>query len=140
MGILDKIVGGTVVDGIKAVGDGLDKLFTSDDERLTHAEILERLRQQPAAMQVELNKIEAQHRTVFVAGWRPFIGWVCGFSLGAYYIPQYVMAAYLWVRHCIEADAIVAYPVTAAGLFELVCALLGMGTLRSLDKLAGRAK
>ena len=28
-------------------------------------------------LQGEINKIEAQHRTIFVAGWRPFIGWVC---------------------------------------------------------------
>ena len=27
--------------------------------------------------QIELNKIEAQHRSIFVAGWRPAIGWVC---------------------------------------------------------------
>ena len=32
-------------------------------------------------LQAEINKIEAQHRTIFVAGWRPFIGWVCGFAL-----------------------------------------------------------
>jgi len=31
--------------------------------------------------QLEVNKIEAGHKSVFVAGWRPFIGWVCGFGL-----------------------------------------------------------
>jgi len=33
------------------------------------------------SIQTRINEIEAQHRTVFVAGWRPFIGWVCGFAL-----------------------------------------------------------
>lgn len=32
-------------------------------------------------IQNEVNKIEAQHRSIFVAGWRPFIGWVCGLAL-----------------------------------------------------------
>ena len=31
--------------------------------------------------QAEINKIEAQHRSVFVSGWRPFTGWVCAFAL-----------------------------------------------------------
>ena len=31
--------------------------------------------------QIEINKVEASHKSIFVAGWRPFVGWVCGFSL-----------------------------------------------------------
>jgi len=37
--------------------------------------------QQLIELQSEINKVEAQHRTIFVAGWRPFIGWVCGVAL-----------------------------------------------------------
>ncbi len=37
-------------------------------------------------LQAEINKIEAQHRTIFVAGWRPFIGWVCGVALAYNFI------------------------------------------------------
>ena len=33
-------------------------------------------------LQTKINEIEASHRTVFVAGWRPFIGWVCGVAFG----------------------------------------------------------
>ncbi|NQV36263.1 MAG: hypothetical protein HQ515_26460, partial [Phycisphaeraceae bacterium] len=36
------------------------------------------LKMAPSLAQIELNKIEAGHRSIFVAGWRPFIGWVCG--------------------------------------------------------------
>ena len=32
-------------------------------------------------IQTKINEIEAQHRTIFVAGWRPFIGWICGIAL-----------------------------------------------------------
>ncbi len=31
--------------------------------------------------QLEINKVEASHKSIFVAGWRPFVGWVCGFGL-----------------------------------------------------------
>ena len=34
-----------------------------------------------AEVQTKINEAEATHRTVFVAGWRPFIGWVCGLGL-----------------------------------------------------------
>ena len=35
-----------------------------------------------AEVQTKINEAEASHRSVFVAGWRPFIGWVCGIGLG----------------------------------------------------------
>jgi len=66
---------------IEAVGNVLDALFTSDNERLDKKAVLARIAQQPALVQGEINKIEAAHKSVFVAGWRPFIGWVCGLAL-----------------------------------------------------------
>ena len=66
---------------IEAVGNVLDALFTSDKERLDKKAVLARIAQQPGLVQLEINKIEAAHKTVFVAGWRPFIG--LGVRLGA---------------------------------------------------------
>jgi len=66
---------------IEAVGRVLDGLFTSDKERLSKTAALARVAQQHAPVQTEINKIEAAHRSVFVSGWRPFIGWVCWFAL-----------------------------------------------------------
>ena len=31
--------------------------------------------------QIEINKVEAGHKSIFVAGWRPFVGWTCGIAL-----------------------------------------------------------
>jgi len=45
-------------------------------------------------VQNEVNKIEAQHRSIFVAGWRPFIGWVCGVALLYNFILRDIIA---WV-------------------------------------------
>jgi hypothetical protein len=95
--------------------------------------------------QVEINKIEAASANVFVAGWRPFIGWVCGISLGAYYIPQALIASFVWITQCfmilynttnVAAAVMPPYPNTfhAEEILGLVAALLGMGGLRSWEK------
>ena len=81
MGFFSKLAGSSIAEPIDAVGNVLDKLFTSDEEKLDKQILIERLRQQPVLAQVELNKVEAAHRTVFVAGWRPAIGWVCALGL-----------------------------------------------------------
>ena len=40
-------------------------------------------------LQAQINEQEAKHRTIFVAGWRPFIGWVCGFALAYNFVLRY---------------------------------------------------
>jgi hypothetical protein len=144
-GIMDflgmgKQAGDAIAEPVKAVGNVLDNLFTSDDERLSRQEALAKLAQIPHIAQQEVNKLEAQHRSIFVAGWRPSIGWVCSISLGAYYIPQYVLASVLWAKASWMADTIQAYPVNADGLTQLVFALLGMGGIRMMEKMAGKTK
>lgn len=143
MGILNKIfnVGEAAVAPITAVGNVLDKLFTSKEETLTKEEALTRLAQQPNLAQVELNKIEASHRSVFVAGWRPALGWVGALSLFFFYVPQYVIATGIWVKLLDENSwQMVPYPTTADGIMELVIAMLGMGALRTVDKLSKTSK
>ena len=145
MGLMDflgmgKAAGQAIAEPVTAVGNVLDSLFTSDEERMTRAEALAKLAQIPHIAQQEINKLEARHRSIFVAGWRPAIGWVCAISLGAFYIPQYALASVLWVKMSWAASKLVAYPVTADGLLELVMALLGMGGIRMMEKMAGKAK
>jgi hypothetical protein len=142
MGLLSKIFGvGDAVPAISAVGNIVDNLFTSKDEKLTHEEVKLRLLQQPNLAQVELNKIEAAHRSVFVAGWRPAIGWVAATGLFFFYVPQYMMASVVWIKLIVANDwQLVPYPVGADGLLELVMALLGMGALRTMEKMKGKAK
>ena len=87
--ILRTLLGGdTIASPITAIGNVFDKLFTSDEERLKAQAVLDKLAQYPAELQVELNKVEAQHRSIFVAGWRPAIGWICCLGLGYAWILQ----------------------------------------------------
>lgn len=132
MGILSKLFSvGDASSTVEAVGKGLDSLFTSDEERLDKQAILTRLAQKPAAMQVELNKVEAGHRSLFVAGWRPFLGWVCGIGLAFTFV---VNPTLQWLT----GDTGPAVPSDV--MMELVIAMLGLGGLRTIEKMKGRAK
>lgn len=89
-----------------------------------------------ALAQVEVNKIEAGHSSVFVAGWRPFIGWVCGAALAWAFIVGPVLAwslAVLGIRESLP-------PIMTDNLFELVLAMLGLGGLRTFEKMRGVAR
>ncbi len=71
MGWFDKLVGSggdAIAKPIDAVGNALDKILTSKEEKNAGAAVMEKLKQHPAELQVEINKLEAQHRSVFVAG------------------------------------------------------------------------
>jgi len=137
MGIFSNLLGGSVAQPIEAVGNVMDKLFTSDDERLTHQEVLTRLAQRPNLAQVELNKIEAAHRSIFVAGWRPAIGWVCALAL----LYQFVICPLLGYILLVFLPTIPAPPtLDFAPLMTVVMSLLGLGGLRTVEKLQGRAK
>ncbi len=64
----------------------LDKFIPDADERnrLAHeiATMSERHAHELAKGQIEINKVSAAHKSMFVAGWRPFVGWTCGVAFG----------------------------------------------------------
>lgn len=94
--------------------------------------------------QIEVNKIEAQHKSLFVAGWRPAIGWTCAISLGLAYIPKTLMITVIWSMQAImilkdaEDIANVQIPVFPdlglSDIIGLLISLLGVGIMRSVDK------
>lgn len=130
-------VAGSAAGGVvDAFGSALDKLFTSDDERLSRAEALERLAQQPHLAQVELNKIEAGSRSLFVAGWRPFIGWVGGAALAWVFILYDFL---LWLC-ALKGWPVPPKLVGTENLLELVLAMLGLGGMRTFEKTKGVTK
>jgi hypothetical protein len=89
-----------------------------------------------ALAQVEVNKIEAAHSSVFVAGWRPSIGWVCAAGLAwAFVVAPVASWALLVLGVKAELPAI-----QFDHLFELVLAMLGIGGLRTFEKLRGVAR
>jgi len=138
MGWLSKLFGvGGGTDAITAVGNAFDEIFTSDDERAQAKMVMEKLKQQPAALQVELNKVEAKHRSTFVAGWRPFIGWVCGFGFGYHYVLQPFL---IFIIAATGAELPKLPEFDMASLMTVLMGMLGLGGLRTFEKLKGKAK
>ena len=136
MGFLAGLIGGGAKDAVTAIGDVFDKLFTSDEERQQAAFVLEKLRQQPHMVQAEINKVEAQHRSLFVAGWRPFIGWVCGLGFLWSFLGHPIFE---WIVALRGAD-VPAPAIMTDNMMELVLALLGLGGLRTAEKMTGRTR
>jgi len=145
MGILGKIIGqagGTIIKdtlgGIGTLAKDLRSAITGDLSPEKKAELeaktleLEALASQA---QTAINLEEAKSTSLWVAGWRPFIGWICGTSIGCYFIPQYLGATVIWAFACWQAKGMVPYPIEEPrGLIELVLALLGLGALRTYEK------
>lgn len=122
---------------ISAIGNVLDKLFTSKDEKLSREEAMMRLLQQPSIAQTEINKIEAQHRSRFVAGWRPFIGWVCGVALAYNFIARDILA---WLLKIYYPTMEPPPELAMEHLLTVLLGMLGLGTMRTYEKLKGKAK
>jgi len=132
-----KLFGTKTLEPVTALGNVLNALFTSDAERLDKKAILARIAQQPHWVQAEIGKIEAGHRSVFVAGWRPFIGWVCGLAL-AY---NFVVREFLIWALTFQGAAVTPPPALQLEvLTTILYALLGLGGLRTFEKLRGRSK
>jgi len=85
--------------------------------------------------QMEINKVEAASSSVFVSGWRPFAGWVCGFGL-AYVSILEPIARLIATLVGYHGD----FPSIDTTLtMQVLLGMLGMGGLRSLDKIKGVA-
>ena len=149
MGLLDKLIGGFSFADVKGVLEGVGTLakdirsaVTGDLDPDKKAELLAKAQELEALArqgQQKINEVEAKHRSTFVAGWRPFIGWICGIGLGSYFIPQYIMATILWVRVCWATQQLMPYPIPEPkGLVSLLTGMLGLGVLRTIEKGMGK--
>ena len=135
--IAGKILGNGVKEVAGAVVDTIDKFVETDEERQAWKLLKAKMEQEQELWQSEITKIEAAHKSVFVSGWRPAIGWVCAVSLAVFFIPQYSVGTFLWAKACLTAGSIVAYPVEAEGLYQLVFGMLGIAALRTYEKKQG---
>ena len=129
---------GALIDKIGgAIGKGLDKWIPDAKDRLEAEQFIAKNVQAVVMSQIEVNKTEAAHNSLWVAGWRPFIGWVCGSTL-----------AYVWIVR----DMLV-YAINLAGstipppplimqdaVMELTIGMLGLGAMRTYEKVNGATK
>ena len=122
MGILGSLIGPAT--------QLLDKVIEDKDQKaaLAHeiATMAERHAQELAKGQLEVNKVEAAHHSIFVSGWRPCIGWVC--ALGLLYNTILSNILGIWVE-VPEIDTTLLVPV--------MMGMLGLGAMRSYEKVQG---
>ena len=90
--------------------------------------------------QLKVNANEATHKSIFVAGWRPFIGWVGGSAM-AYQFVLYPLLVWVWavlqVNDIVPNDLSPPPIMETGALFSIVTAMLGIGGMRSWDKAKG---
>jgi hypothetical protein len=85
--------------------------------------------------QLEINKVEAANANIFVSGWRPAIGWVCALALlYQYLVRPLAVAVFAAVGHPLPT-----MPGLDENLWQLMMAMLGMGGLRTFEKVQGVA-
>jgi len=118
------------LDAILGIGGKLiDKLIP--DPAAKDAAKLELLKLQQsgelAAMtaQTEINKVEAASSSIFVSGWRPAIGWVCALAMCYQYLVRPFLAAFYHV---------LVFPGLDENLWQLMMGMLGLGGLRTFEK------
>jgi hypothetical protein len=86
--------------------------------------------------QTEVNRSEALHANLFVAGWRPFIGWTCGAAFAYHYVLQPLLVFLAALN-----GMTLALPAFAMdSLFTILVGLLGLGGLRTYEKFKGVAR
>lgn len=135
-GFLGKIIGGGVTDA-GAVAAEIIKCFKEDptvkaqlSQQMELAELQGKI--QLMVEQIRVNAVEAANKSVFVAGWRPWVGWICGTALG---IPVLT-----YMVQCLIMLAHGRYDLPPANTSELVTILLGilgLGGLRTYEKVQG---
>jgi len=126
MGFLSNILGGGIINGAKGIAEIVDKFVETEEEKKAAQIVFQKLQQHPDELQAEINKIEAGHRSLFVAGWRPAIGWICATALGWGWIVAPVLQ-FMWPEKKMPA-------IELGQAISLVMALLGMGALRTYEK------
>ena len=111
---------GTIID---KVVDNIDR-FTFDKQE--KAELIQEINK----AQIEVNKVESGHTSIFVAGWRPFVGWTCGIALCYHFVLQPFLV-FLLYSFGYQVD-LPAFDMTT--LTTILMGLLGLGGLRSYEK------
>ena len=115
----------------------LDKFIEDKDvkNKLAHdlSTMAERHAQELAKGQLEVNKTEAAHKSLFVAGWRHAIGWICGLGMASNFllipIANFVLA--------LTGSAIVIPLLDTGEMMPVLMGMLGLGAMRTYEKKQG---
>ena len=122
-----------------AIGAGLqiiNKFIPDPAQKQAAEDALRSSLQQWDATQNTVDAAEAENSSVFVAGWRPAIGWICALALGYQYV---VVPMSIWIA-ALQHIPLASPPKLDDTLWQLMFGMLGMGGLRTYEKIKGVAK
>ena len=125
IGIIESVVG--VVDNV------LDKFVEDKNLRAKLNHELKTQVQRANIAQIDVNKEQAKHPSIFVAGARPAIMWICAFGLGWQFVFQPIT---VWLFAVLGSDLVLPVLETE-GLMPLTLSLLGLGSMRTFEKHKG---
>jgi hypothetical protein len=127
----------------------LDKFIQDKDQKakLAHevATMAQRHAQELAKAQLEVNKVEAAHKSLFVSGWRPAVGWCCVLGMmGNFMVIPFTnfVLALLAIEVTIPLIDLLAIEVTIPlidleTMMPVLMGMLGLGAMRSYEKTKG---
>ncbi len=141
MNFFSALMGGG--DVVKSVGDTLDNLFTSDEERMeADRELMKAQRSfdykerkliaEQNIAQMEVNKADAKSGSFFQAGWRPAIGWIGALALAYQFI---IYPLLVWGLTIFAVEIEPPPLISADALYPIITGMLGIAGMRSFDKL-----
>lgn len=126
MSILNSLIG--PVTGL------LDKFIEDKDKKNQIAYELstmaEKHAQELAKGQIEVNKAEAAHKSLFVAGWRPAIGWVCVLGMAGNFITIPITNMILELM----GSGVTVPLIPTAEMMPILMGMLGLGAMRTVEK------
>ena len=112
----------------------LDKFIEDKDvkNQLAHeiSTMAERHAQDIAKGQLEVNKVEAAHKSMFVAGWRPAVGWVCVLGM----LSNFIVIPMANFGLAISASDIVIPLISTSEMMPVLMGMLGLGAMRTVEK------
>ena len=122
---------------IAPVASLLDKFIPDADEKnkLAHeiATLSERYAHELSKEQISVNKAEATHKSVFVSGWRPAVGWTCCFGLAS----QYCIIPMSNFGLAVSGVDIVVPSLDLSEMMPVLMGMLGLGAMRTYEKTMG---
>jgi hypothetical protein len=122
---------------ISPISTLLDKVIPNADERhrLAHeiATLADRQAHEIAKEQIKTNQVEASHKSLFVAGWRPATGWICASGLGFNFIIVPLGNFYLALFN----HGVVIPSLDLSQMMPVLMGMLGLGAFRTYEKTKG---
>ena len=112
----------------------LDKFIEDKYQKMALAHeistMAERHAQELAKGQLEVNKVEAASKSMFVAGWRPFIGWVCGIG----FLANFILIPMANFGLALAEVSITIPMIDTTQMMPVLMGMLGLGAMRTVEK------